>query len=128
MNSHFLKAGILLAHGSRDPLWMEPLKKILEKVRLNNPTVLWELAFLESCAPNLEESFKALVAKNSSIFSVKIIPVFMAAGTHLRQDLPRLVKPLKELYPHLKIEIGSVLGEEEKIQEALAHFISHSLT
>lgn len=128
MKSHFSKAGILLAHGSRDPLWMEPLKKILEKVRLNNPAVLWELAFLESCAPNLEGCLKTLVADHSSIFSVKIIPVFMAAGTHLRQDLPRLVKPLKELHPHLKIEIGSVLGEEEKIQEALAHFISHSFT
>jgi len=42
---------ILLAHGSRDPLWRAPIEAVAERIRTSAPGTPVLCAYLELCAP-----------------------------------------------------------------------------
>jgi sirohydrochlorin cobaltochelatase len=80
------------------------------------------VAFLELMKPSLEEAVHALAAKNVS--RVRIVPVFLAAGGHVREDLPKRVAGLRASYPALPIEVDAPIGEQPAVIEAIAASIS----
>jgi len=81
-----LKDGIILfGHGSREPEWAQPLESIARE--LSGQFVV-ELAYLERMKPTLDEAVDSVVAKGAG--RVRIVPVFLGVGGHLKTDLPRL--------------------------------------
>jgi sirohydrochlorin cobaltochelatase len=81
-----LKEGIVLfAHGSREPGWAEPFERIAAQL---SGRFLVEVAYLERMAPALDEAVTGLVAKG--VKRVRIVPVFLGVGGHIKEDLPKL--------------------------------------
>src|SRR5438445_351713 len=84
-----LKDGIVLfAHGSRDPEWARPFQRIAEIVGRTAPHCVVRIAYLEIMRPSLEEAVAALA---KSVKAIRVVPVFLGQGSHLKEDLPRLV-------------------------------------
>ena len=77
---------ILFAHGARDPNWARPLERLKRMLAERMPEALIEAAFLEHMTPTLEDAASDLVARGATELSV--VPVFIANGGHLREDLP----------------------------------------
>ncbi len=109
---------ILFAHGSRDPKWAEPFKAIQNLVRAQAPDTLVELAFLELMQPGIQECLGNLVKQG--VTRVSIVPIFLAAGRHLREDLPALVAPIRQQFPDLEIIVSAPIGEIPEFQAAIA--------
>jgi sirohydrochlorin cobaltochelatase len=115
-----LKQGIvLIAHGSRDPDWSRPFERIAASLARKLPAVAVGLAYLEH-GPSLEESVSALVAKG--VASIRVIPVFLGQGGHVKEDLPRLVAQSGR--PGLKLSLEKAIGEQQPVIEAIAGAIS----
>jgi sirohydrochlorin cobaltochelatase len=115
-----LKEGIVLvAHGSRDPEWSRPFERIAASVSQRLPATSIGLAYLEHGA-SLEETVAALVAKGVS--AVRVIPVFLGQGGHVKQDLPRLVNQCAR--PGLQLHLEAPIGERAEIIEAIAETIA----
>jgi sirohydrochlorin cobaltochelatase len=112
---------VLFAHGSRDPEWARPFEAIRELVRRQRPECPIEIAYLEHMGPPLEEAVATLVDEGAS--SIAVFPLFMAQGGHLKQDLPRLVEPIRAAYPHVPIALESALGDAPEILEGIAGWI-----
>ncbi|HSS46714.1 MAG TPA: CbiX/SirB N-terminal domain-containing protein [Burkholderiales bacterium] len=112
---------VLFAHGARDAQWAEPFRKIKAMVRARKPGMPVELAFLEIMQPSLDQAIAALVAKN--IKTIGIIPLFMAQGGHLKEDLPRRLSEIKKLNPAISFRISPPIGEVEGILTAIADWI-----
>lgn len=110
---------VLIAHGSRDPEWARPFERIASRVAEKLPAVSVMLAFLEH-GPSLQETVSALVAKG--VACVRVIPVFLGQGGHVRQDLPRLVADSAR--PGLKLTLEAPIGEQPEVIEAIASAIS----
>jgi sirohydrochlorin cobaltochelatase len=115
-----LKEGIvLLGHGSKDPEWSQPFEKIAVSLGKRLPAVSVFLAYLEH-GPSLEEAVVALMAKGA--LSIRVIPLFLGAGGHVKQDLPRLVAEARR--PEVNLILDKPIGEQPEVIEAIAAAIS----
>ena len=112
---------VLFAHGARDPEWARPFEAIRERVRAQRPGDRIELAFLEMMPPTLEQAIDALVA--AGVPSVRVFPLFMAQGGHLKHDLPRILEAVRARHPRVPVALESAIGDEPVILEAIAGWI-----
>ena len=117
-----MKEGIvLLGHGSKDPEWSQPFEKIAVSLGKRLPAVAVFLAYLEH-GPSLDEAVTALVAKGA--LSIRVVPLFLGAGGHVKEDLPKLVAQAKR--PEVNLLLDRPIGEQPEIIEAIAAAISQS--
>lgn len=108
---------LLLAHGSRDPQWRSPFEQVLEQTRALGVGPVG-LCFLESMTPDFQSGVDELVQQG--VNHLRVVPLFLAAGGHVRQDLPRLAEEAQRRHPALTIALGTPIGEEPEIQKAIA--------
>jgi sirohydrochlorin cobaltochelatase len=115
-----LKEGIVLvAHGSRDPEWSRPFERIAASLAQRLPAVSVGLAYLEH-GPSLDETVTAMVAKG--VASIRVVPLFLGPGGHVREDLPKLVADSARAGVNVTLE--KPIGEQSKVIEAIASAIS----
>ena len=112
---------VLFAHGARDPEWARPFEAIRERVRAQRPEYPIALAYLEFMAPRLEEAIETLVGEGAS--SITVFPLFMAQGGHLKQDLPRMLEPVRSRHPHIPISLEPAIGDVPELIAAIAAWI-----
>jgi sirohydrochlorin cobaltochelatase len=116
-----VKRGVVLfAHGSRDPGWARPVNRLAELVAARDPEAGVVTAFLEHMAPPLEVAIESLVKRG--VDDVTVVPVFIAQGGHLKQDLPRIVDAIRDAQPRLAIRLAPAMGDSETVLEAMADF------
>lgn len=116
--------GILLfAHGSRDSNWKKPFESLLEETRRQaiGPVVL---AFLESMQPDFDAGVRELAAQG--VAQIRVVPVFLAAGSHLREDLPKMLAAAQSAYPSIKFSVTAAIGELAEIQSAIARYAANA--
>ena len=112
------QAIVLFAHGSRDPEWASPIRRVGALVRSRSPELRVELAFLEFIAPNLRDCVELLVAEGFE--RIVVLPMFIAQGGHLKRDVPLLLEELRALHPQTCFEQADAVGEAETIVQAMA--------
>lgn len=111
---------ILFAHGARDPRWGEPFERLLRRVRSMRPDMDCRLAYLEIMKPELSEATGELVALGCA--EVRIVPVFLGEGGHVRRDLPQLIDELRSKYPATFIDQLPAAGEAPEVLDAIARY------
>lgn len=112
---------VLFAHGARDPEWARPFEEIRKRVSASRPEYPIALAYLEIHSPTLEEAIQSVVDEGAS--AVVVFPLFMAQGSHLKQDLPKILEAIRAQYPHVPISLEPALGEMPEILAAIAGWI-----
>ena len=73
---------VIVAHGTRDPAGALVAARLTDAVRAKLPGVRVELAFADVRGPTIAEVLTDLVGP------VVVLPAFLAAGYHVRVDLP----------------------------------------
>ena len=116
------RAIILFAHGARDPDWARPFQSLALELSERVPGERVALAFLELMHPSLSECVGTLYAEGLRRF--RVVPVFFGSGGHLKEDLPRLVKALKDNYKDMKISLEPPVGEQPEVIAAIARAIA----
>lgn len=113
--------GILLfGHGARDPAWAEPFLRIRERVLASDPAACIECAFLELMRPSFAEGVDALVRQGAS--EIVVVPIFIAAGGHVQQDLPQLAAHAMARHPGVTIGLAAPVGEAAMVLQAMADY------
>ncbi|MDH5287439.1 MAG: CbiX/SirB N-terminal domain-containing protein [Betaproteobacteria bacterium] len=111
---------ILFAHGARDARWTAPFERVLERVARAAPERSPMLAYLEFIAPNLPSAIAQQVARGHR--SIRIVPLFLGQGGHVRADVPRLIEAARAAHPGVAIELARSAGEDDGVVDALAAF------
>lgn len=112
------KALILFAHGARDPEWANPMRRVQAAIRQRVSDMSVELAFLEFLTPTLPESVAQLVVQGAD--KIVVMPMFIARGGHLKNDLPGIIEVLRSTYPAVEFSLGGAIGEDESVVQAMA--------
>ena len=112
---------ILFAHGARDPEWAEPFFSIRERVEKQFPDVPVHVAFLEIMQPSLKEAVVKLAATGTK--QITLIPLFLARGGHLKQDMPRLLSDIYLLYPDIYFHTAPAIGEVDTILNSITQWV-----
>jgi len=106
---------ILFAHGSRDAQWAQPFDALRTALA---PRYDVELAYLELMAPTLDEAVARLAARGAE--RVRVVPVFLGQGAHLKRDLPALAAAAGARHPGVQIALEPAIGEQPAVIAALA--------
>ena len=109
---------ILFAHGSRDPLWRRPMEAVAARMAARSPETPVRCAYLELTEPDLPTTAAELAALGLN--TVRIVPMFLGAGRHVREDLPALVEGLRRLHPQVTWDLRPPVGEDERLLDLLA--------
>lgn len=116
---------ILFAHGARDPRWAEPFERLKRKVEAAQPALRVALAYLEIMTPDLPTAADTLVRAGCT--SLRIVPVFLGQGGHVRDDLPILVEAVRDRHPGVKIDLRAAVGEDDAVLERIADVSAQGL-
>jgi sirohydrochlorin cobaltochelatase len=109
---------VLFAHGARDPRWREPFERLAAKARAARPDVAVSLAFLELMDPRLDAAIDDLASRGCS--AIRIVPVFLGQGGHVREDLPAAVERVRARHPGIAIQLREAVGEDDAVLERIA--------
>lgn len=109
---------ILFAHGARDPRWAEPFDRLLHKVATARPGLPVTLAYLELMTPNLESACDSLIGQGCT--AVRIVPVFLGQGGHVRNDLPALAAGIQAQHPGVAIKLAIAVGDSDVVLDSIA--------
>jgi sirohydrochlorin cobaltochelatase len=110
---------VLLAHGSRDPLWSKPVLAVAERVRALSPEICVACAYLELQPPELASAAQTLIAQGAA--DIRVLPLFLGMGKHAREDLPALVEDLRARHPGVRFELATTVGEDARLIDLLAN-------
>jgi sirohydrochlorin cobaltochelatase len=113
---------VLFAHGARDPEWALPVRALAGLIVARDAGACVETAFLEHLPPPLEQAVDKLI--EAGAHDVTVVPVFIAQGGHLKQDLPRIVDAIRIARPQLVIRLAPPVGESAAVLEAMAAYAS----
>ena len=115
---------VLMVHGSRDPRWRAPFEHLLGKLRGELGEERVALAYMEFAAPSLMDV--AGRAIRNGITSLRILPLFLAAGAHVDRDIPSQVEGLRAQYGQLHIELLPPVGEDPRFADLLLQIARES--
>ena len=117
-----MTAVVLLAHGSRDPRWADPVRALRARVGAARPGVAVVVAFLELEGPSVEDAIADLFGAGHR--DVSVVPVFFGRGRHVRDELPRRLGALRAAWPQLELAVTPALGESSSVLDALASAVA----
>ena len=115
---------ILFAHGARDPEWAAPFEMIKRQLQAARADAHIELAFQDFMAPTLDEAVARAAASGAK--RMLLVPLFMAQGGHLKQDLPRLVAKIRERHPQVELRVTPAIGDSPEILRAIGDWVLRS--
>ena len=109
---------VLLAHGSRDARWREPIEAVAARMLQDDPTARVVCAYMELATPDLHSAAGGLIADGAT--AIRVVPLFLGMGKHAREDLPMQLDALRKTWPQVDFSLARIVGEEPELVELLA--------
>jgi sirohydrochlorin cobaltochelatase len=109
---------VLFAHGSRDERWRKPVEAVAHRISAHDPSARVVCAYLEMVSPDLRTAAEALIAEGAR--SIRVVPLFLGMGKHLREDLPGLLEGLQAEHPDVVFSLAQAVGEEPELIDLIA--------
>ena len=123
--THSTRVGVLLvAHGSRRAGWTDAPSATLAAVQAAMPQCMCALAYLAFCSPTPVEAIAELVA--DGIDQLHVVPLFVARGGHVEDDIPQLIEQARADWPTLHVRLLPAIGELPEVQIAVARALEAS--
>ncbi len=108
---------LLMAHGSKNANWLVPFQQLAEGLKKDLGETCVQLCYMEFASPTLEEMAEQLYTSGAR--HVRLLPLFLAKGSHLCQDVPAQLAQLKTKFPDLVIDLLPPIGENPQFAESL---------
>lgn len=109
------RALIVVDHGSRVAAANALLERIASRLRERSEYASVIAAHMEIAEPDLAAAFKACVAAGAN--TVTVVPCFLASGSHVSEDIPRLVREAAAPFPDIAWSLGEPIGFDERLIE-----------
>jgi len=111
-------AVLLFAHGARDARWAAPFEAVAAKLRVMRGDAIVRLAYLEFMQPDLATAATELAAAGCG--RVEVVPLFLGAGGHVRNDVPLLLDGLRARHAGVDFRLHPAIGEHALVIDAIA--------
>jgi len=110
---------LIIAHGSRRAASNDEVRQLADQVRRqdDHPYDHVETAFLELAEPSIRDGLAALAAKGAT--EIVAFPYFLAAGTHVAQDIPEAIAGFSAMHPSIKVRLTPHLGASAALPSAI---------
>lgn len=116
---------ILLAHGSNNPDWQIPFEELACELASSSEHFVIRSAYLQLAPPSLPDAIKQMAA--DGICHINILPMFMASGNHIKEDIPQEVAIVQDEHPELTIEILPPIGSHPRFKAMLREIVEEMM-
>ncbi len=116
-----MKHLLVVAHGSRRDASNDEVRELVNQMRKHNQTYARiECAFLELAEPSIPDGIQTCIDAGAN--EVIVLPYFLAAGTHVVNDIPGLIREKQQQHPDVLIRqtghVGALNGMVDLMLEA----------
>ena len=110
---------LIIAHGSRRADSNDEVRALADAVRAQPGQAYAhvETAFLELAEPSIQAGLAALAAQGAS--EIVAFPYFLAAGTHVAQDIPEAIAEFTAAHPAVTVRLTPHLGASAVLPAAI---------
>jgi sirohydrochlorin ferrochelatase len=119
--AHWMKAILYIGHGTRSKKGAEEANAFIKRVMGQIDVSIQEISFLELTEPLIEEGFKRCVERGAR--AITVVPLFLLAAGHIKQDIPRALSMFATNYPHIQVNVKDPFGVQGKILDAVADLV-----
>ena len=116
-----MDALILIVHGSRDPKWREPFEVFTQQLKNQFGQDTIHLCYMEIAKPKLIDVVKKIVPLG--VTYITVVPLFMAGGGHVDNDIPPIVQEAKGKFPDVQFKLAPPIGETAEVISAMTTVI-----
>ena len=104
-----MKHLLVVAHGSRRAASNDEVRELVYQMRRHNQNYdRIECAFLELAEPSIPDGIQNCI--DSGAEEVIVLPYFLAAGTHVVNDIPELIQEKQQEHPDVSIRQAGHVG------------------
>lgn len=116
---------ILLAHGSRSKKANRAFVELVERVGAHLAGQRVSAAFWELAEPGLDAEVERVVTLGHAR-RVVVLPYFLSDGIHIRRDIPRAMKALRERFPEVELVCLPSLQNDPLLEALLVRRLSEA--
>ncbi|MGL6074947.1 MAG: sirohydrochlorin chelatase [Fimbriiglobus sp.] len=109
---------LLIAHGSRRPEANADLDFVAAAMRERGEYAIIQTSFLELAEPSIAAGGELCVQAGAE--SVTMLPYFLSAGVHVREDMLEALAELSEKFPAVKFKLAPHLGRHPLLLDIVA--------
>jgi len=106
---------VIFAHGSPDIRWRLPFEELTASLTERHGADKVGLAYMEFAHPSLAEVAREAARDGKS--RLRVLPLFLAAGGHMSEDIPLQVAAVQMSFPQVRIELLQPIGEHPRVKE-----------
>ena len=119
------QAVVLIAHGSRNAAANGDAVYFAERLREAAIADRVEAAFLELAEPNIATAVGRCLETEPTV--VVLLPFFLSAGVHVRNDLAGMCREFEDAYPKVRFILAEPIGRHELLKQVLMDRVSEAL-
>lgn len=120
-----MKAILYIGHGTRSQKGMEEVMIFLQRVMEYSDIPIQEFCFLKLAEPHIEEGYQRCVERGAT--EITIVPLFLLAAGHIKEDIPLVLSSIREKYPHIEVNVRDPFGVQDKILEAIIDLVRNTV-
>ena len=98
---------LIIGHGSRNPRSNGEFERFVKMYQVQHPNLRIRHAYLELAQPRLPQALDQAAHISNTVC---LLPLFLFASGHIKNDLPLAVADLSKRYPAVRWKIGRPLG------------------
>lgn len=119
-----MRSLLLVAHGSRLDASNEEIRRMTDRLRerVGANYGFVNCAYLELAKPDIPEGIEACVAAGAR--EVYIVPYFLAAGRHIREDIPAEIA--KANHAGVRVELCDYIGLAKGMPDLLMSMVPYT--
>ncbi len=106
---------MILAHGSAETRWRLPFEEFTASLAERHGADKVRVACVEFAHPTLAEVVQEAAADGKA--HLRILPLFLAAGAHIAEDIPRQIAACEQSFPGDRLELLQPIGDHPRVQE-----------
>jgi sirohydrochlorin cobaltochelatase len=106
---------VIFAHGSQDSRWRLPFEELTASLTERHGADKVRLAYMEFIHPTLADIVREAVRDGK--LRLRVLPLFLAAGAHVAEDIPRQIADAQGDFPEVKIELLKPIGQHPRVKE-----------
>jgi sirohydrochlorin cobaltochelatase len=106
---------VIFAHGSPDIRWRLPFEELTASLTERHGADKVRLAYMEFVRPSLADVVRE--AAREGKLHLRVLPLFLAAGAHVAEDIAQQTADAQRSFPQVKIELLQPIGEHPRVKE-----------
>ncbi|MBI4397558.1 MAG: NAD(P)H-dependent oxidoreductase subunit E [Candidatus Omnitrophica bacterium] len=118
-----MKTILIVGHGSREAAANQEFQTLVEHFRASVVGAQVRGCYVELAFPSLAEALDEAARASNEIV---LVPLFLFAAKHVKNDLPLAVSAAKKKFPHVEITVSPALGADPLMMRLLAKRVDAS--